>query len=142
MIGFLWGLGILAVIGIAFMAYRWELRAKARTGVVPTPNQIAIQVEAAVASGLQNLPRMVSDEVQRLEAEGAAALARAEKAETALVAANQAHAASLAAVAARVAAAVTSSPELPPSPVAPAVAAAQAEDVAAVQALANELTPA
>lgn len=106
-IGILWGLGALAFGGGIYAIWHWEQREKAKTGGATSAAQVAAQVETAVGNAVQSIPRMVSDEVRRLETEGADLLKRAEAAEASFAAEHSASIARTDAVGAAVVKALT-----------------------------------
>lgn len=142
------GLGVLAVIALVFFLAKHHptpTLPAARdvvTGVVAGMEGRLSQLEASFGDAVSKVPALVSAEVARLTADLAAATQHAAQVEAKAAADKAAHDAALATVAARVTAAITGSPELPPGAASPDVAAAQAEDAAAVRALATEISPA
>lgn len=105
-------------------------------------NTLAMSAADAWEAVKRDLPEIVSAEVAKLKADYAAALQRAQTAEADLATEKQASHTRLAAVQAQVGAVISGISSQPASTlVAPAVAAAQAEDAAAVQALAAQINP-
>jgi hypothetical protein len=136
------GLGVLAFGGGAWWIYKHP-PLHMQPKVSDLASTLAVSAADAWEAIKRDLPEIVSAEISQLKAELAATETRAQKAEAALQAELSASQIRLAAVQQQVADVIAGINAKPATDlVAPAVAAAQAEDAAAVQALAAQLNPA